>query len=109
MFQQLVLKKRTLDNINFEELNFCHVDTVCCIRLQNLVFKALTLPNSKYIKKLSINFCMCDETWKRDPNLEPHKKKQKSQEDIGIDTANLGNIIRNCLYIEELEIWGCEQ
>lgn len=110
MFQQLALKQRDLENIQFEELNFYHIDTVCCIRLQNLVYKALTLPNSSYLKKLSINFCICDETWKRDHNLEPQQKKPKSVDDgVGVERANLRNIIKNCPHIEELEIYGCEQ
>lgn len=118
--QKLSLKQNDLQNIHFEELNFAHIHTVCCIRLQNLVFKALMLPNCVKLKKLAINFCVCDETWRRDRNLQPYRKKQKSRhhdnddgdvddDDGNVETANLRNIIRNCPFIEDLEIWGCEQ
>lgn len=96
-----------MHNINFEELNFYHVDTVCCIRLQNLVHKVLTLKNTKYLKKLCVNFCICDETWRRDSSSEPKQKKIKNHDDD--NAANLRNVIKYCPFIEELEIWGCEQ
>lgn len=65
------------------------------------------LPNCVHLKKLAINFCICDETWRRDHTLRPQRKKQKSHDDDDGDAANLRNIIKNCPLIEELEIWGC--
>lgn len=103
------MRKCTLENIFFEELNFAHTDKIaCCIRLQKLINQVLTSDNTKYLKKLSINFCMCDETWRRDTNLEPCNKKPK-RKDSSDKEANLVNIIKQCPLIEELEIWGCEQ
>lgn len=59
---------------------------------------------------MCINFCICDETWKRDPNLETRQKRQKTLvEESESNGANLGNIVKHCPCIEELEIWGCQQ
>uniref|UniRef100_A0A1Y1LWQ7 F-box domain-containing protein n=1 Tax=Photinus pyralis TaxID=7054 RepID=A0A1Y1LWQ7_PHOPY len=107
--KKLVYKQATLDDIQFQELSFIH-KRLCSEVLKPTVIALLALPNTRFLRKLSINRCIL--TGNHELSVEHSRTelfKSSRISRVHVAQSTLDAIVEHSPLIEELEILDCER